>query len=121
MRPIGKNEYVCQILEQWGEEARNVQLVLMSATSYAGYQSRPGLLRNKIYRAQTHGKVASNRKKCLSRCSFQKKKVVSDIERLMEAVRVNKERLKVLEEPVKQGMIPEVKQLNIYIYIYIYI
>ena len=108
MRPIGKNEYVCQILEQWGEEARNVQLVLMSTTSYAEYQSRPGLLRNKIYLAQTHGKVAGNKKKRLSRCSFPKKKVVCDIERLMEAVRMNKERLKALEEPVKQGMLPEV-------------
>ena len=93
-RPIQKDEYVCRILEEWGEEARHVQLILMSAHSIRGYsRGKPGLDRAQIYKAQRHGKVASNKRRCVSRLSTPKKKIVDEIERLVERARAARERL----------------------------
>ena len=108
VRPIKKDEYICQILEEWGEESRHVQLVLLNARDYAGYRRKPGLRKAEIYRAQSHGKVASNKKRCLSRLSTPKTRMMGEIERLIETVQANRERLAALQTPLAAESTPEV-------------
>lgn len=108
VRPVKEDEHICRILEEWGEESSHVQLVLMNARDYAGYRRRPGLRKADIYRAQSHGKVASNKKKCLSRFSTPKTKMTAQIERLIETMQANRERLAALQAPLAAESTPEV-------------
>lgn len=108
VRPIKEDEHICQILEEWGEESRHVQLVLVNARDYADYRRRAGLRKAEIYRAQSHGKVASNKRRCLSRLSTPKTKTMAEIERLIETVQANRERLAALQTPLASDSTPEV-------------
>ena len=99
VRRIRNDEYVCQLLEEWGEEAGHVELILLSAHSLPGYRlSKRGLNRTQIYRAQRHGKVASNKKRCLTRFKTPKKNMKEEIERLIEKVQAARERLTAVQE-----------------------
>ena len=99
LRPVHRDEYVCQILEDWGEEARNVSLCVMSPHSLPGARyTRRGLDTGKIYRAQRHGKVSQNKKRCLSRISTPRKEVGKEIARLVARAEVARERLAEVEE-----------------------
>lgn len=109
VRPVQKDEYICQLLEEWGEEARNVQLLLLSSHSLPGYHlAKPGLNKAQIYRAQQHGKVASNKKRCLSRLTTPKKKIKAEIEGLIERAQAARERLAAVQEQQNTLALPEV-------------
>ena len=98
-RRIEKDEYICQLMEEWGEEARNVQLVLMSSHSLPGYRlGKRGLNKAQIYRAQRHGKVASNKKRCLSRLATPKRNIMRDVARLIGRAEAAKERLSTAQD-----------------------
>lgn len=98
-RPISEDEYVCQLLEEWGAEAERVQLVLLSSHSLPGYRlAKRGLNTAKIYRAQRHGKISSNKKRCVSRLTTPKNKIKEEIERLIAKTRAAKERLSAVQE-----------------------
>ena len=106
LRPIGEEEFVCQILEEWGEEARDVRLILMSSHSLPGHRyGRRGLLdAEKIYRAQRHGKVSTNKRRCLSRKATPKRELGKEIARLVARAQVARERLGAVEELEKQRL-----------------
>ena len=99
VRPVHEDEYICQLLEEWGAEAERVQLVILSSHSLPGYRlAKPGLNTAQIYRAQRHGKVSSNKKRCLSRLTTPKKKIAEEIERLIAKAQAAQERLSAVKE-----------------------
>lgn len=99
VRRVEKDEHICQLMEEWGEEARNVQLVLMSSHSLPGYRlANRGVNKTQIYRAQKHGKVASNKKRCLSRLTTPKRNIMRDVARLIGRAEAAKERLSAAQE-----------------------
>lgn len=98
IRRIGKDEYICQLLEEWGDEARNIHLVIMSPLSLPGYRLvKQGLNKTMIYKAQQHGKVASNKRRCLSRRITPKKDIAGEIARLIGRAEAARERLSAVE------------------------
>ena len=116
VRRVQKDEYVCQLLEEWGEEASNVELVLLSSHSLPGYRlAKRGLNRARIYRAQRHGKVASNKRRCLSRLTTPKKNMKEEIERLIEKAQAAKGRLLAAQEHNAQAdtTLPEVYEFSL--------
>ena len=102
MRPIDRDELVGQILEDWGDEAKHVSLVLMSARRFPGAQRR--LDTGKIYAAQVHGKVAGNKKRCLSRLKTprNREEVGKEVARLVARAEVARERLDEVEQLEKR-------------------
>ncbi|CAI8009300.1 hypothetical protein GBAR_LOCUS6271 [Geodia barretti] len=105
LRPIGEEEFVCQILEEWGEEARDVRLILMTSHSLPGHRySRRVLDANKIYQAQRHGKVAANKRRCLSVKATPKRELGKEIARLVARAEVARERLTAVEELEKRRL-----------------
>ena len=88
VRPIMKDEYVCQVLEEWGDEAPHVQLVLVGANSVDGSTTKL-----RIYKAQTHGKVSINKKRCLSRLSTSKKDMIHKTRKLIDRLKINRKKL----------------------------
>ena len=105
LRPIGEEEFVCQILEEWGEEARDVRLILMTSHSLPGHRySRRVLDADKIYQAQRHGKVAANKRRCLSVKATPKRELGKEIARLVARAEVARERLTAVEELEKRRL-----------------
>ena len=105
LRPMREEEYVCQILEEWGDEARDVRLILMSSHSLPGYRyTRRALDMGKIYKAQRHGKVSANKRRCLSWKATPKRELGKEIARLVARAEVARERLATVEELEKQRL-----------------
>ena len=105
LRPIGEEESVCQILEEWGEAARDVRLILMTSHSLPGHRySRRVLDAHKIYRAQRHGKVAANKRRSLSVKATPKRELGKEIARLVARAEVARERLTAVEELEKRRL-----------------
>ena len=111
VRRIEKDEYICQLLEEWGDEAKHVQLVLMSSHSLPGYRlAKRGLNKAQIYKAQRHGKVACNKRRCLSRISTPKKNITEEIVRLIARVKAAREGLAAVQElDTQPDILPEVR------------
>ena len=113
LRPIGEEEFVCQILEEWGEEARDVSLILMSAHSLPGCRIvRRGLDAAKIYGAQRHGKVSANKRRCVSRVARPRRELGKEIARLIARAQVARERLdevQALEKRLEDATFSEVR------------
>lgn len=99
VRPVHEDEYVCQLLEEWGAEAERVQLIILSSHSLPGYRlAKQGLNTAMIYRAQGHGKVSSNKRRCLSRHAPPKKNIMGEIERLIAKAQAAQESLSAVKE-----------------------
>lgn len=95
-RALPEEERVCPLLEQWGNQARNVSLVMTSASKYC--RLRGPNSKTKITRAQNHGKVSA-RKRRFRRSSWSYRSVKREIQRLLEALKARMEKVQRLVSP----------------------
>lgn len=90
-RRVEREELICSLLEKWGNESRNVRLVVMS--SYQYNKQRGDEQRTVSYRAQTHGKVAARRRKIRQRKLKTKRTLAAEVQGLLETVKAKREEL----------------------------
>ena len=88
-RLVGKKEKICSLMEHWDNEARSIKLVAMSSYQY-NKKRRGDMLNARLYRIQTHGKVAARRRR-LCKCKKTKRKLSLEIQGLLETMKTEKE------------------------------
>ena len=106
-RRVEKEERICSLLEQWGNESRNVRLVVMSSYQY-NKKRRGAEQSTALYRAQTHGKVATRRRRIRQRKLKTKRTLATEVQGMLETLKVKREELLDLTTAKQQNPTKEV-------------
>ena len=95
-RQLDKDEKICLLLEQWGGQARSVNLVMADAMQC---ELSPKKKRISSARTQAHGKVATRKQRSQYKDRLSKKALAKEVETLIKMVEKKQVELQSLTTP----------------------
>ena len=95
-RPLDKDEKICLLLEQWGSQARSVNLIMADASQY---EPSTGQRKANSAGPRAHGKVAAKKLQSQHKDRLSKKALAREVEKLMKMVDAKQAELQSLTTP----------------------
>ncbi len=123
-RQLPSDMKVCSLMEEWGNQARNVKLVMADASSYGGKSTPQTSVHARTWqrhvhlrKKQTHGKVSYRKRRSVAtRERLSRRTLGKDIGRLLRFIQAKQEeyeRLTSLRKPTDALLDPSAVQVYI--------